>query len=214
MVLRRNTVIIAKPNDERYSKLHFCCYYCHLTVNDGEIKNFFDTVKHSVTINNPDECKRLFKNLSRLSLNTEKNYYKIKAEIYNLIDILSKDTTFSLSTAKAESDNGRTAVYEAAKYIENNFNLDIKLSDIAARVYMHPNYFLKLFKKYFGVSPTQYLTDTRIDYAKYIMLNTNDSVSEISLKCGFGSQTYFSFVFKKQTGKSPTEYISNYQKKT
>lgn len=212
--LNSNTVIVAKPGEERYSKLHFCCYYFHLYLGDGEIKDFFDNTKPLIFVSNPEEYKTLFKKIARLSLAPNKNYYKIKAELYNFMDMLSKDVTFSKMNSNKALSVGRTAVYETAKFIENNFNLDIKLSDIAARVYMHPNYFLNLFKKYFGVSPTQYLTDTRIDNAKYLMLNTYDSVSEIASKCGFGSQTYFSFVFKKQTGKSPSEFILEYRMKT
>ena len=210
--LKQNTIIIAKPNQKRYSKLHFCCKYFHIYLTDGELKEFFDNCQTLFVISNPEEYSKLFNRLARFSISADRNYYKIKSELYSLIDKLSKDGVLSSISKTSKANNSKNAVIDACKFIEENFNQDIKLKDIADSVYLHPNYFLKLFKKYYGVSPSEYLNEVRIEHAKYMLTSTEDSVSQIALSCGFGSQTYFSSVFKKQTGQSPTEYLLHYNK--
>ena len=210
--LKQNTLIISKPNQERYSKLHFNCRYFHVYLSDGEIKDFFDNCKTLYLVSDGKEYIKLFDRLSRLCVSAGRNYYKIKSELYALIDRLTKDAMLTSQSSNPKASVSRNAVIKSAKYIEENFAFDIKLEDIAKSVYLHPNYFFKLFKKYLGVSPTKYLLEVRIEHAKYLLMTTELSISEIADKCGFASQTYFSYVFKNSVGKSPTEYLLYYQK--
>ncbi len=210
--LKQNTLIISKPKQERYSKLHFNCRYFHVELSDGELKDFFDNCQTCIQVLDGEAYSNLFDRLSSLCVSIGKNYYKIKSELYSLVDKISKDALFLHNKNTPKSSVSRNAVINSAKYIEENFSVDIKLEDIAKSVYLHPNYFLKLFKKYFGVSPTKYLMDVRIERAKYLLVTTENSVSEIAKQCGFGSQTYFSYAFKKNVGKSPSAYLANYKK--
>ncbi len=208
--LKENSIIIAKPNQERYSKLHFCCKYFHIELEKGELKDFFDNAKTFFSLSNPKDYEEIFNQIALLSVAFEKNYYKIKSLLYSLVDKLSKEVFHGENSKKSQSV--KNAIIKASKFIEENFSEDITLKDIANHVYLHPNYFLKIFKKYYGVSPNEYLNEIRIERAKYMLMATEKSVSEIALTCGFGSQTYFSSVFKKQTGSTPSQFIKYYKK--
>ena len=74
------------------------------------------------------------------------------------------------------------------------------------------DYVRKLFKKETGVTPHEYLVNSRMDLAKNIILSgisnqySNYTVSQIAEMCGFAEPLYFSRVFKKRFGVSPSEY--------
>jgi two-component system, response regulator YesN len=68
----------------------------------------------------------------------------------------------------------------------------------------------RLFIKETGKTPSEYLTEKRINYAKLLLetrlRNNSISVKEIANHVGFDDPYYFSRVFKKVTGKSPTKW--------
>ncbi|MBO4734353.1 MAG: helix-turn-helix transcriptional regulator [Clostridia bacterium] len=68
------------------------------------------------------------------------------------------------------------------------------------------SYFIQVFKQATGMSPHQYLTHTRIKYAKEMLLFTDIPVSKIGEVCGYPDCNYFSRIFKKTEGISPVQY--------
>lgn len=63
-----------------------------------------------------------------------------------------------------------------------------------------------LYKKAFGVSVMQDIVNSRIDYAKRLLLSTKMTVAEVAEKCGYASGFGFMKQFKARTGMTPTEY--------
>ena len=68
-------------------------------------------------------------------------------------------------------------------------------------------YTFQLFKKYFKCSPYRYITDTRINAAKSLLIS-GKKVKEVAFDCGYNDFSYFSRIFKKHTGQSPTSYVA------
>lgn len=62
------------------------------------------------------------------------------------------------------------------------------------------------FSSYFHVSPLQYLNSLRIDYAKKLLLSTNDRIYEIGNAVGIENTNHFINLFKKYTGTTPNEF--------
>lgn len=101
---------------------------------------------------------------------------------------------------------------EAARvYIDENYNTDISLSDIAGYVYISTSHFARAFKKYYDISPIQYLLSVRIEKARQYLEETNLKVGEIASAVGFSAQQRFNDIFRKQTGMSPSEYRQHYK---
>ena len=69
-----------------------------------------------------------------------------------------------------------------------------------------------MFKKATGINFTEYVSRTRTEKAKNLLLNPNLRVSEIAYEVGFQSLTHFNRIFKKLVGQSPTEYRSRLPK--
>ena len=90
-------------------------------------------------------------------------------------------------------------------YIENNYDADLNLDLLSDVQCVSKFHMLRLFKKYYGQTPRQYLIDKRIEKSKG-QLKIGISVTETCFAVGFESLSSFSNLFKTKTGKSPTEF--------
>lgn len=99
-------------------------------------------------------------------------------------------------------------VQEVEHYFSNNFNQDIKISEVATHYGISERLLNMKFKKDLGMSPKQYLMNMRINIAKEQLLNTDQTISQISNSCGFSSPAYFTAQLKKTTGKTPKQLRS------
>ena len=63
-----------------------------------------------------------------------------------------------------------------------------------------------LFKSVLGLTPSQYFEQYRLSLSVSLLLNTRESIIDISGKCGFQSPSYFTKVFHKRYGLTPTEF--------
>ncbi|CAM3539593.1 helix-turn-helix domain-containing protein [Marinicrinis lubricantis] len=97
-------------------------------------------------------------------------------------------------------------VEKAKRFIHDHYNRDLSREDIAAVVYLTPDYLNKRFKSETGLSIKEYLIEYRIKMAQELLLQSQSSVSQIAAETGFDSVSYFSTVFKKVTGETPNAY--------
>lgn len=82
------------------------------------------------------------------------------------------------------------------------------LDELAEIASMSKSYFSTVFKKLNGISPWDYLISKRISFAAELLKNTDKTILEIALECGFNNTANFNRAFKKITGKTPSEYKS------
>jgi AraC family transcriptional regulator len=91
-------------------------------------------------------------------------------------------------------------------YINDYLNQDIKLADLAALLDMSQFHFSRLFKQSIGITPYQYLLQQRVERAKQLLKQTERSIMDIALECGFNSHSHLSKQFRQVTGMSPRAY--------
>ena len=77
---------------------------------------------------------------------------------------------------------------------------------------MTPSAFSRFFKLRTGKNVAEYIVDVRLGYATRRLVDTTDSVSEISYYCGFNTLSNFNRLFRKRKGCSPTEFRDYYMK--
>ena len=95
----------------------------------------------------------------------------------------------------------------------NNLNLIQQgLPAILDGIHYNKTYLNRTFKKHFGLSLSEYLTSTRLNYAIYYLKNSKYSNEQISDLLGFSSPSYFYKLFKKQFNLSPNAYRKLYEK--
>ncbi len=102
-----------------------------------------------------------------------------------------------------------TLMQKAARYIRTNYMEDLSLEAVAAHVNISPTYFSKKFKSSTGFGYKEYLINVRIQEASNMLLETNEPINEIALKCGFNDSDYFGNAFKRTKGISPLKYRKN-----
>ncbi|CAM4226157.1 helix-turn-helix domain-containing protein [Paenibacillus alkaliterrae] len=83
---------------------------------------------------------------------------------------------------------------------------DLSREHIASHVFLNPDYLTRIFKKETGMSLSDFLQQSRIEYAKELLANTGQSVSDIAVASGYSNLSYFSTIFKKATGANPVDY--------
>lgn len=88
----------------------------------------------------------------------------------------------------------------------------ITLEMLAERFFLSPFYFHRLFSLIVGKPLAAYVRDRRVLYACKLLCDTDKSILDIALDCGFNSPQAFSRTFKAMQGISPREYrIQGYQ---
>lgn len=97
------------------------------------------------------------------------------------------------------------AVIDIRNYIENYYDTDLNLEVLSKTQFISKYHLLRVFKKYYGQTPRQYLIDKRIEKSKEYLAK-GASVTETCFAIGFESLGSFSTLFKSKTGKSPSEY--------
>lgn len=107
------------------------------------------------------------------------------------------------------------SVESMAMFIASNFTEPIKVSDVARKVGLHPDYANAMFKKAFGSTICNYIMNQRVLYAQRKLTNTNDSITSLAYQSGFNSICRFNAAFKKKNSLTPREYrkshLLNYQ---
>ncbi|MBW4082396.1 helix-turn-helix domain-containing protein [Paenibacillus sp. S150] len=100
----------------------------------------------------------------------------------------------------------RNPLTDIVKYIEQNYQSDLSLQEVAGKFYVSREYISRKFKQEYGINFSDYIGVVRIDKAKLLLQNPNLKLSQISEMVGFHDVKYFSKVFKKQVGSSPKDY--------
>jgi AraC family transcriptional regulator len=95
------------------------------------------------------------------------------------------------------------------EYIHAHLERDIKLADLAGSIGMSQFHFSHLFKQSIGISPYQYLLQQRIERAKQLLKQTDRSIVDIALGCGFNSHSHLSKQFRQLAGMTPKAYRSS-----
>lgn len=115
-------------------------------------------------------------------------------------------SVFATIICKGEGDRNDPAS-RIRRYIDEHYAEHITNQTLASMFGYVPSYISILFKKEYGVSPTDYLMKKRIESAKQLMrMNPDMLIRNVAQKVGFKSQNHFSRCFKTSEGIWPTDY--------
>lgn len=104
------------------------------------------------------------------------------------------------------SDEIVKSVTKALQIICDEIDAPLLLNEVAERVNMSRSYFSACFKKVTGKPFNQYVRDKRIKIAQEYLEETDYSVMDIAIRCGYEDEKYFGKVFRQETGYLPTKY--------
>ncbi|MTB53525.1 AraC family transcriptional regulator [Lewinella sp. W8] len=96
-------------------------------------------------------------------------------------------------------------IIRARNYLREHYGEPLNLDQLAQVHLVSKYHLLRLFKRYHGVTPRQFLIDVRIEKAKENLL-AGKTVTDTCFAVGFESPGSFSSLFKRKTGKTPGQY--------
>jgi two-component system response regulator YesN len=94
--------------------------------------------------------------------------------------------------------------------MQSNFASEIKLQDVAAKYFVSPEHFSRVFKRMIGFNFSEYINLLRLQKAESMLRQMNAAtITEVAQSCGFNDSNYFSVQFKKLYGISPKRFQSS-----
>jgi len=106
---------------------------------------------------------------------------------------------------RAQRNSAMEKMNRVLTHIEARLYESISVEELASLVHLHPNYFIRTFKRATGYSPIQYINRQRMERAKSLLATTEMNVTEVADQFGMES-SYFSRLFKEMTGFSPSQF--------
>ena len=149
-------------------------------------------------------CEKMKNEMLYIIENDKYETFHIIGHLYLFMDYLTR----SAENAKVITSSKLRDFYirEAIAYIENNFDKNISIEDIANILRLNRSYFGKIFKMATGKSPQSFLMNYRMTKAAEFLILTKLPVSEIASSVGYQNQMHFSRAFKTIYGISPREW--------
>jgi two-component system response regulator YesN len=90
--------------------------------------------------------------------------------------------------------------------MQYHYDQPLTLADMAKAAHLSVSRLAHLFREQMGITPVDFLTNTRIDHAKRMLLTTDNNCTRICYDVGYNNQSYFTRVFKQITGLTPREF--------
>lgn len=94
----------------------------------------------------------------------------------------------------------------AAAFMENHFMEPLPMTRLLKETHYSQRHFIRLFQSAYQMPPQKYLLQIRLRHARYLLQETDLSITEIAHQCGFCDSNYFSRVFHAVNGISPSGY--------
>ena len=174
----------------------------------GTACSMLDTLKSSETVhiklNDSARFKRILEQMVS-EFYDKKSQYKVFCEggIVILMSLMLRNED---KQSVALSKQRHQQLSEVISYMNMSYERPLDIERYAKMCYVSHDWFIHKFKSYTGMSPSQYLTQIRMEKAKEMLEYSKHRVSEIAERCGYNNSAYFCKVFKSYTGQSPKSF--------
>lgn len=108
-----------------------------------------------------------------------------------------------------EANSSHYVVYQVKQYIDQHYQEDLKLNQLAEQVFLSSNYLSNIFTKYTGCSLNKYIKQVRLKKAKEMLRNTNMKIADVGKEVGYANTSYFIKKFQEMYGITPEKYRLN-----
>lgn len=157
---------------------------------------------------------KVYERLSGLSQITDR--FTALMEFLNILHTLSlctgARTLATTSYAKVNIEDDSRRILRVKKYISDNYMYELRLKSLADLANMSESAFCRFFKLHAGRRLSDYIIDIRLGYATRLLIDTTETIAEISFKCGYNNMSNFNRIFKRKKGCSPTEFRNSHHK--
>ncbi|UFJ43291.1 response regulator [Brevibacillus humidisoli] len=120
--------------------------------------------------------------------------------------IIEKVVDDRLIAIKKEDRNSRSPIREAMRYVDENLKSPLSLREVADHVHLNASYFSVLFKEQTNLTFGEYVTRSRLQLAKSLLLTTKLPIAAIAEEVGYQTAKYFIKLFKEYEGITPNQF--------
>ncbi len=153
-------------------------------------------------------CDESIENILQKCFFTDENIHHLFEKILKSDDGIEK-TRLSLKileNCRNEKKSGSSLIDIILAFIEDNLENCLNAQNIAEEVHISSSHLYHLFKEKTGFALMEYIKLRRIEKAKSLLRNSDLTISQISVKCGYDNFSHFSRVFHLLEGVSPNKY--------
>ena len=129
--------------------------------------------------------------------------------LFKLNDIL---TNFMNRVSAIKENKKKIKVRKIIEYIDQNFTRKLTSEDVSGAGGLSTSRCLHLFKEETGMSLSEYIRKLRVDYGKYLLINTDISLADCAIEVGFFDQSHFTKTFKLVEKMPPSQFRRKYKK--
>lgn len=160
-----------------------------------------------LTPEDPADKRTLEKLKASFSLSSDTFGFELKirnqlSEIW--IDLLQKFNHAKKTSATSMKHNDR--IKQMLSFIFQHFSEPVSIHQIADAGFCSERECYRIFQNCLHTTPNEYLMNYRLQKACDLLQKTNDSITDISHFCGFGSSSYFGRIFKEHLDCTPSQY--------
>ncbi|WP_066190891.1 AraC family transcriptional regulator [Gracilibacillus timonensis] len=185
-------------------------YWVH--INGKQIKNYYSDFSQDKNICfkvRDDTAKNIIQTMLNLQNNKTRTLEIIIArEIINLLTLLLVE---KMRLKYNDETKIPAYIFDIQSYFEKNYKNKITLDDLSKEFRLNKYQIAKTFKNSVGISPIEYLIETRIGKAKDLLKYTNLSINEIAYEIGIDNVTHFINLFKKRVGMTPLKFRTSWK---
>lgn len=130
------------------------------------------------------------------------------ARLYDILVILLRNMPMQSYSSQEQTrrQNRLSRLKNVFSYVEQNYGSEITLDEISSVANFSEYYFTRFFKEATGMTFGRYINNFRVEKAAQLLRYTDDAITEVVFKSGFGSIKTFNRVFKQMKGCSPSSY--------
>lgn len=184
------------------NKSDSCCKFIHQIMNhELDIRSFYDESYHDI-------CQTVWTLFDAIA--SKYTGYQLIAQgaLYQFFGMAISQNYHSELTSRSPRTIKRIMqLKQALEFIESSYTSAVTLQDISSSVHMSPKYFCRFFHEMTHRSPIDYLNYYRIERACYLLLTTNQTITEVAYNTGFNDLSYFIKTFKRYKGITPKQYL-------
>lgn len=145
--------------------------------------------------------KKMADELIYISQNSKQSPFHLMGHFYLFADLLAQSVARPQPAATSKMSD--YYIKEAINFIEQNFQNDISIEDVAAVCGINRSYLGRIFRTSTGRSPQEFLIHYRMTKAAELLKLTTLSIGDIGSAVGYENALHFSRAFKNVYGVSP-----------
>ena len=157
----------------------------------------------AISVAHSEDIRRFMLYILKHSIDKTENSQRMCSSYLRIILLSLADHT---TQSGKHTSKGESTYRQCRKFIDDNFITLSSTRDLSRQCGWNVDYITRLFKRFEGITPSQYLMRLKLSRAATFLLESDSTITEVASRLGFSDHYYFSKKFKSFHGFSPNQY--------